>query len=293
MISSGELLVAATRAELAAALGDTRAKGASIALVPTMGALHEGHRALVARAGMVADVVVVSIFLNPLQFAPGEDLARYPRTLESDLALCAAEGVGVVFAPLTDDVYPAGEPMIRVSAGPLGAILEGASRPGHFDGVLTVVAKLFGLVRPDVAVFGEKDAQQVALVRRMVDDLDIPVRIEAVPIVRTPQGLALSSRNKYLDGPAQEAALALSHAVAEAELAAARGASAVKVRGAAQEVLDAEPGVDVDYCALVDPVSFADLPAAVAGRGLLLVAARVGTTRLIDNAVIELEGSVR
>jgi len=160
------LVVAATRAELAVALDTLRSKGSRIALVPTMGALHEGHRALVTRAAALTDAVVVSIFLNPLQFAAGEDLARYPRTLDSDLALCAAEGVAVVFAPLADEVYPRGEPTVRVAAGGLGEILEGASRPGHFDGVLTVVAKLFGLVRPDVAVFGEKDAQQLRLVRQ-------------------------------------------------------------------------------------------------------------------------------
>ena len=170
-----------------------------------MGALHEGHRALVARASMLADAVVVSVFLNPMQFAPGEDLGRYPRTFASDLALCEAEGVAVVFAPDADEVYPS-EPMVRVAAGGLGAVLEGASRPGHFDCVLTVVAKLFGLVQPEVAVFGEKDAQQLALVRRMVHDLDIPVSIEGVPIVRTPEGLALSSRNRFLDAKQRRAA---------------------------------------------------------------------------------------
>ena len=187
-----------------------RAAGATVALVPTMGALHEGHRALVARAAALADAVVVSIFLNPLQFAPGRGPRPLPAHARQRPRTVRAEGVAVVFAPLADEVYPAGEPMVRVAAGALGEVLEGASRPGHFDGVLTVVAKLFGLVRPDVAVFGEKDAQQLALVRQMVRDLDIPVGIEAVPIVRTAEGLALSSRNKYLDEPAaREAALAL------------------------------------------------------------------------------------
>lgn len=285
-----DLLVVATQAELSTAMAGLRAEGATIALVPTMGALHEGHRALVARAAALADVVVVSIFLNPLQFAPGEDLARYPRTLDSDLALCRAEGVGVVFAPLADDMYPYGEPLVRVAAGALGEVLEGASRPGHFDGVLTVVAKLFGLVRPDVAVFGEKDAQQLALVRQMVRDLDIPVGIEAVPIVRTAEGLALSSRNKYLDEPAQHAALALSRAVAAATLAAGSGASVEGATAAAAAVLDDERGVDVDYCVLVDPDTFEPLSTLATGPGLLLMAAKVGTTRLIDNGFLRIGG---
>ncbi len=286
------LVVAATRAELAVALDALRSKGSRIALVPTMGALHEGHRALVTRAAALTDAVVVSIFLNPLQFAAGEDLARYPRTLDSDLALCAAEGVAVVFAPMADEVYPGGEPMVRVAAGGLGEILEGASRPGHFDGVLTVVAKLFGLVRPDVAVFGEKDAQQLRLVRQMVDDLDIPVRIEAVPIVRTTEGLALSSRNKYLDGPAMHAALALSRSVAAAQAAGAAGRTVEEVLSVARQELRAEQEIDVDYCVLVDPESFAHLAPGAGGPGLLLVAAKVGATRLIDNAVVDLGGAV-
>jgi pantoate--beta-alanine ligase len=286
------LVVAATRAELAVALDALRSKGSRIALVPTMGALHEGHRALVTRAAALTDAVVVSIFLNPLQFAAGEDLARYPRTLDSDLALCAAEGVAVVFAPMADEVYPVGEPMVRVAAGGLGEILEGASRPGHFDGVLTVVAKLFGLVRPDVAVFGEKDAQQLRLVRQMVDDLDIPVRIEAVPIVRTTEGLALSSRNKYLDGPAMHAALALSRSVAAAQAAGAAGRTVEEVLSVARQELRAEQEIDVDYCVLVDPESFAHLAPGAGGPGLLLVAAKVGATRLIDNAVVDLGSTV-
>lgn len=301
-------VVAGTRAELAAALATLRAGSASsasstgstsgtssatLALVPTMGALHEGHRALVARARTLTDATVVSVFLNPMQFAPGEDLGRYPRTFASDLALCEAEGVAVVFAPDADEVYPCGEPMVRVAAGGLGAVLEGASRPGHFDGVLTVVAKLFGLVQPEVAVFGEKDAQQLALVRRMVRDLDIPVSIEAVPIVRTPAGLALSSRNRYLDEEAAQAALALSGAMAAAASAVAGGGSVDAALGAAHRVLAAEPGIDVDYCVLVDPVSFDPLGPAATGRGLLLVAAKVGTTRLIDNADLVLTGGNR
>jgi len=285
-------VVAHTRAELSAALTQLRAPGPSghsrqVALVPTMGALHEGHRALIARAGTVSASVVVSIFLNPLQFAPGEDLDRYPKTFDSDFELCRAEGVEVVFAPTPDVVYPFGEPLVRIAAGPLGAILEGASRPGHFDGVLTVVAKLFGLVRPDVAVFGEKDAQQLALVSAMVADLDMGVQIEPVPIVRTRQGLALSSRNVYLDEKSAVAALALGAAVRAAARAGTTGSDAAAVLAAAKVTLAAEPGVEVDYCVLVDPGTFGELGQGATG-GLLLLAARVGTTRLIDNVRVAL-----
>lgn len=285
-------VVARTRAELTAALAGLRGPDQTgprrqVALVPTMGALHEGHRALVARASTLAHAVVVSIFLNPLQFAPGEDLDKYPKTFPADLELCQAEGVAVVFAPTPDVVYPHGEPTVKVAAGDLGAILEGASRPGHFDGVLTVVAKLFGLVRPDVAVFGEKDAQQLALVRAMVRDLDLGVSVDPVPIVRTAQGLALSSRNIYLDQAAATAALALVGAVRAAQARGAAGASVGQVLAAAAEVLDAERGVEVDYCVLVDPHTFGAVQPA-ADHGLLLVAARVGTTRLIDNGRVVL-----
>ncbi len=276
-----------TRAELDAALAPVRAGGRTVALVPTMGALHAGHRGLIRRAADLADVVVVSVFLNPLQFAPGEDLDRYPRTLDADLELCAEAGADLVFAPSVATMYPAGEPQVRVDAGPLGAVLEGASRPGHFDGVLTVVAKLFGVVRPQVAVFGAKDAQQLALVRRMVADLDLPVRIEELPTVREPDGLALSSRNRYLDAAGREAALALSRAMRAGGAAAADGPAAVL--DAARRELAAQPGVEPDYVALVDPQTFGeDLDASAEdGRALLLVAARVGGTRLIDNATIE------
>ena len=202
-------VIARTRGELARALAQLRAKG-SVALVPTMGALHDGHRALIRTGHTLADAVVVSIFVNPLQFGPQEDLASYPRTLPTDLAACREEGVALIFAPSGDVVYPR-LPLVTVSAGPLGAVLEGASRPGHFDGVLTVVAKLFSLVQPDVAVFGEKDAQQLVLVRRMVSDLDLPVHVVGVPIVREPDGLALSSRNSYLSLAERDEALSLIH----------------------------------------------------------------------------------
>src|SRR4051794_19293909 len=206
-------LLAHTREELAVALeGLARPVG----LVPTMGALHAGHASLMERArkevGSDAPVVV-SIFVNPMQFAPGEDLDRYPRTFDADLAICGEQGVDVVFAPSVDEVYPGGDPQVTVEAGPLGGVLEGASRPTHFRGVLTVVAKLFGLVRPDVAVFGEKDYQQLVLVRRMSSDLCMGVDVVGVPTVRETSGLALSSRNKYLDQAQRELAAALSQAL--------------------------------------------------------------------------------
>jgi pantoate--beta-alanine ligase len=253
----------------------------SLAVVMTMGALHEGHATLVRRARERADVVVVTIFLNPLQFGPKEDLAKYPRTFDADLEMCTAEGVDVVFAPGPDVVYPDGDPGVRVSAGRLGAMLEGHSRPGHFDGVLTVVAKLLHLVRPDLALFGQKDAQQLLLIRRMVRDLDFGCAIVAVPTVREPDGLAMSSRNTHLSELDREVALTLSRALRAGERAAPEGASAV--RRAAREVLVGEPLCRVDYLVLVHPESLQDVPEWYRGEALLAVAARVGTTRLIDN----------
>ena len=279
--------VARTRAELAPARATLPA---TVALVPTMGALHEGHRALLRRASEVADSTVVSIFVNPLQFAPTEDLDRYPRTFDADLAMCTDEGVDLVFAPARAQMY-AREPLVRIAAGPIGDRFEGASRPGHFDGVLTVVAKLFALVRPDVAVFGGKDAQQLALVRRMVADLDLPVRIEAVPIIRDDDGLALSTRNAYLSVPQRQAALALPRALRAAEDAQANGASPAAIVEVARAVLDDANGVTLDYVDLVDPESFASLSADAAqpAEAVLVIAARVGSTRLIDNTVMTLQ----
>ncbi|MGN6245397.1 MAG: pantoate--beta-alanine ligase [Motilibacteraceae bacterium] len=270
--------VARTREELRA-LRD--AAPGEVAVVMTMGALHEGHAQLVREARRRAATVVVTIFLNPLQFAAGEDLSRYPRTFESDLALCTREGVDIVFAPTPDVVYPEGDPLVRVAAGPLGDVLEGEHRPGHFDGVLTVVLKLFHLVRPDVAYFGQKDAQQLLLIRRMARDLDVGVEVVAVPTVREDDGLALSSRNTYLSSEDHRVALALSRALNAGSDAASEGAEAV--RKAAQAVLDEEPGVHVDYLALADAETLAPVPADHGGPALLLVAARVGSTRLIDN----------
>jgi pantoate--beta-alanine ligase len=247
----------------------------------TMGALHAGHIELVREARKRADAVVVTIFLNPLQFGPGEDLANYPRTFDEDLKLCLEEGVDLVFAPSPDVIYPDGEPGIRVTAGPLGNRLEGAARPGHFDGVLTVVAKLLHLTRADLAFFGQKDAQQLLMIRRMVRDLDYACDIVAVPTVREPDGLALSSRNMHLSAFDREAALVLSRALAAGEAASAEGASAV--RRAARDVLVREPVALVDYLVLVHPDTLEDVPEWYRGEAVLLVAARIGTTRLIDN----------
>jgi pantoate--beta-alanine ligase len=266
-----------TRAELAAARAGV---AGSLALVPTMGALHDGHAELIRLAGTLADAVAVSIFVNPLQFGPAEDLDRYPRTPERDLELLDRLGVGLVFAPGAAEMYPDGRPAVTVDPGPLGVLLEGASRPGHFAGVLTVVTKLLGLVRPDVAVFGEKDYQQLALIRRTVADLELGVRIVGAPTVRDPDGLALSSRNRYLSPEQRQQALALPRALRAGAEEGPNGAGAVLK--AATEALH---GVDVDYLALRG----VDLgPAPSAGPARLLVAARVGSTRLIDNVPLTL-----
>ncbi|MCY7372175.1 MAG: pantoate--beta-alanine ligase [Spirochaetaceae bacterium] len=276
-----------TRADLRAAM---HTYAGELGVVMTMGALHDGHRELIRVARRRCEVTVVTVFLNPLQFAAGEDLSRYPQTLESDMVICTDEGVDVVFAPSVAEVYPLGEhPQVRVQAGPLGNVLEGASRPGHFDGVLTVVAKLLHLTGPDVAYFGQKDAQQLLLIRRMVQDLDFPVEVLAVPTVRDSDGLALSSRNGYLTEGDRSAALALSRSLAAGVGAAVEGPAAV--RRAALAVLDAHPDVGLDYLALVEPATLLDVPADFFGTALLAVAAKVGTTRLIDNAVLEIGGA--
>ena len=283
---SGGPVLAQTRADLDRALAGSRAP---VGVVMTMGALHDGHRELIRVARERCRTIVVTIFLNPLQFGPGEDLSRYPRTLDTDLRLCRAEGVDLVFAPSAAEVYPRGEPAVRVDAGPLGDVLEGAARPGHFDGVLTVVAKLLHLTRPDVAYFGQKDAQQLLLIRQMVADLDFPCEVAAVPTVREPSGLALSSRNGYLSPADREVALALSRSLHAGTAAAPEGPDAV--RRAARDVLAAEPALRVDYLVLVDPATLADVPEDHAGSALLAVAARVGTTRLIDNVPVTLGGA--
>ena len=270
-----------TRTGLAAVLA---AVPGEVAVVMTMGALHEGHRQLMRVASRRGAFTVVTIFVNPLQFGPNEDFAKYPRTLDADVAVCRAEGADLVFAPDRDEMYPDGQPQITMNAGPLGEILEGASRPGHFAGVLTVVQKLLMLTRADVAYFGEKDYQQLALVRRMVRDLELDVEIVGVPTVREPDGLALSSRNRYLSPAERRSALTLSRALREG--AAQTGAEPALATAA--KILAEEPGLRVDYLALTGP----DLgPAPAGGPARLLVAARVGGTRLIDNVPVALKES--
>ncbi len=252
-----------------------------VAFVPTMGALHDGHRSLIRLARSLGDLVVVSIFVNPLQFGPDEDYAVYPRPLEVDLDHCAAEGVDIVFVPTVTELYPAGR-QVTVSAGALGRAWEGESRPGHFDGVLTVVLKLLNIVAPDVAVFGQKDIQQLACIQRMVVDLNVPVEVVAAPIVRDADGLALSSRNVYLSPAERSLALSLSTALEKA----ATQTSVPAARAAAYETLERaedDPAFALDYAALVHPTTFAELPDHYAGPAVFAVAARVGRTRLIDN----------
>jgi len=281
-----EPVVVTTRDQLADALdrlGSGRRGTRRIALVPTMGALHAGHASLLDEARERGDLLVASIFVNPMQFAAGEDLSRYPRTLDADLELCAQHGVDVVFVPEVEVVYPGGRPWVTVDPGPLGDLLDGASRPGHFHGVLTVVAKLFGLVRPSVAVFGEKDYQQLVLIRRMVSDLCMPIEVVGVPTVREIDGLALSSRNRYLSPDERRAALVLSEALLAGVAAGQHGSAGVLA--AAEQALTRQPTVALDYLALRD-VDLAEPPRT--GEARLLVAAKVGTTRLLDNAAVNL-----
>src|SRR5881296_3270153 len=260
-----------------------RARGRRIGFVPTMGFLHEGHLQLVDRAKQRADRVVLSIFVNPLQFGPTEDLAQYPRDLERDRRLAAERGVDCLFVPDTSAMYPT-EPLVRVNPGPMADTLEGAARPGHFIGVLSVVAKLFHIVEPDVAVFGRKDFQQATLVKRLVQDLDFPVTIDVAPTVRELDGLALSSRNTYLSPDERRAALALSRALRTLEQTWRGGeADPARVQRAGLEAMRV-PDVTPEYCALVDenlqPVS------RVTAHTVAVVAARVGKTRLLDNVVL-------
>jgi len=260
-------------------------RGRRVAFVPTMGYLHEGHMRLVDRARELGDRVVLSSFVNPLQFGPGEDFERYPRAAARDRELAEGRAVDCMFTPTAAALYPAGSPATRVAPGPMGDVFEGAARPGHFQGVLTVVAKLFHLIEPAVAVFGRKDFQQALLVRRMVTDLDFAVDIDVAPTVRELDGLALSSRNSYLTGDERRAALALSRALRTVEQAWRGGqADAQALHGKGMDVLRA-PGVAPEYLALVDsddlePVKKADARTAV------LVAALVGRTRLIDNVIL-------
>lgn len=274
--------IAGVREAVAAA----HAGGGRVALVPTMGALHAGHLALVARAREVADLVVVSVFVNPLQFGPKEDFARYPRDLDADLALLTDAGADVLFAPEAGELLPDGRTSTRVTAGPVGGTLEGRIRPGHFDGMLTIVLKLLHVVGPDVAVFGQKDAQQVFLVGQMLRDLDVPVELDVVETVREPDGLALSSRNRYLAAGERQLARAVPAALDAAESSADRDVDGMIA--AAQAALAGEDGAQLDYVVVVDPATFRPVDDGYRGRALVLVAARVGGTRLIDNRFVHL-----
>jgi pantoate--beta-alanine ligase len=277
--------VARTRAEVRDAVRAARAAGKTVALVPTMGYLHDGHLSLLDEARARADVVMMSIFVNPLQFGPTEDLDRYPRDLERDLALAATRATDLVFAPSAAEMYPHGEPAVQVVPGPLAERLCGATRPGHFRGVLTVVAKLFGVFQPDVAVFGQKDFQQAALIRRMVDDLDVDTRVVVAPIVREADGLAMSSRNVYLSVEERGRALSLSRGLQGALAAFAAGeGSAAALRSVLWSTISV-PGVEPEYAEVVDPRTLEPVERAASGA-VMAVAARVGRTRLIDNAVL-------
>jgi pantoate--beta-alanine ligase len=278
------IAVARNRLELARATdSDWDPAARRIALVPTMGALHAGHTALIERAAKESDEVVVSIFVNPLQFGPGEDYERYPRTFDADLVAAEQAGATVVFAPSVDEMYPAGRAQITIDPGPLGSELEGASRPGHYRGVLTVVAKLFGAVRPDLAIFGEKDYQQFVLIEAMVHEFGWPVELVAAPTVREADGVALSSRNSYLTPEQRLQAVSLSRALRAG--AAAAGAGAAAAEAAARDVLAAAAEVEVDYLVVRDPQLG---PAPPSGPGRILVAAKVGATRLIDNMSVQI-----
>ncbi len=284
--SAGQLNVYPTPQSMSEVSRALRHIGRRVMLVPTMGALHDGHLALVRAAKRVPGaVVVVSVFVNPLQFGTGEDLDAYPRTLDADLELLAAEGVEAAFTPTPATMYPEG-PRTTVQPGPLGAQLEGAVRPTHFAGMLTVVLKLLQIVRPDRAFFGEKDFQQLTLIRQMVADLDVGVRVVGVPIVREADGLAMSSRNRYLSPEEREQAGALSAALLAGVYAAAGGPAAVL--DAACAVLDEVPGIAVDYLELRGPGLE---PTPASGPARLLVAGRLGATRLLDNIAVELPGS--
>ncbi len=277
--------VATGVAELRGLVAAARGAGKSIGLVPTMGALHEGHASLIRQARAATGFVVVSIFVNPTQFGPHEDFSRYPRPLDADLRLCAECGVDLAFVPTVEAVYPPGfRTFVEVTGLQDG--MEGASRPGHFRGVATVVLKLFNLVQPDVAWFGQKDAQQVCIVRQMVRDLDVPVEVRVGPTVREPDGLALSSRNRYLDAKQRAAATVLSRALKEAEARVAAGErDAATLRRLMTGMIEATPGAALDYAAVTDAGSLEPVT-TLRGPVLLALAVRFGSTRLIDNVLV-------
>jgi len=263
-----------------------RSAGRTVGFVPTMGAFHDGHVSLMRRARDERDAVVVSIFVNPLQFGPGEDLSRYPRDEERDLSMARELGVDVVFAPTVEEMYPAGEPAVSVDPGPLGDRLEGAVRPGHFRGVATVVAKLFEVVGPSTAYFGEKDAQQLAVIRHMVLDLSFPIDLVGCPTVRELDGLAMSSRNAYLSPVQREAAGCLFLALSEAaEMARGGERDAARLVAAMAREIGATPEARIDYAAVVDEERFEEV-GTISGPARALVAAKFGETHLIDNLLL-------
>ncbi len=279
------MLICPTKDEMRAAAADIRAKGRSVALVPTMGYLHEGHMSLIDRASELADAVVVSIFVNPTQFGPNEDLANYPRDAVRDLALLREAGVASVFVPTPEEMYhPAAETVVHPTR--LGGMLMGELRPGHFRGVATVVTKLFNIVQPDVAVFGEKDYQQLAVIRTMVRDLDMPVRIEGAPTMREADGLALSSRNVRLTPADRAAAPVLARALDAAEAAARAGATAAEIERRVRDTVAAEPRADLQSADLRDATTLEPLSGPLDRPAVVLVAARFGNVLLIDQRVV-------
>ena len=280
--------VVATIAEVRQAVALARREGKSVGLVPTMGALHPGHQRLVEEAAVASDFVVVSIFVNPTQFGPGEDFRRYPRTIDADIALCDQGGANLVFAPEVEEVYPHGPISTYVEVPALSDTLEGASRPGHFRGVATVVLKLFQIVGPDLAFFGAKDFQQLQVVKRMVTDLDIPVQVVTVATVREADGLAMSSRNRYLDPEHRRAAVVLSQALNLARTAVERGErNAGRVRQILRQSIESQPLALLDYAEVVDLDTLKPVDLVWPDRGAVaLIAARVGPARLIDNVLL-------
>jgi pantoate--beta-alanine ligase len=276
--------------EVRGALARPRLEGRTIGFVPTMGALHEGHLSLVRASRRHADVTVVSVFVNPTQFGPNEDLDAYPRDLDGDAALLAAEGTDVLFTPTVEIMYPPGADT-RVDPGPLGSVLCGAARPGHFTGVATVVTKLFGIVAPDIAFFGEKDYQQLKVLQKVARDLDMRVRVAGCPIVREPDGLAMSSRNRYLTAAQRSHATVLHRALSAAQDAACAGETDAEalVRGMRQTI-EREEGVELEYAVVVDAETLAAVT-VMQRPARAMVAARVGNARLIDNVAMPLPGT--
>jgi pantoate--beta-alanine ligase len=278
--------VLTTVQEMQSACADVRSRGKVLGLVPTMGALHEGHLSLVRAACAACDVVAVSIFVNPAQFGPNEDFARYPRTFDQDCALLEREGVDLIFAPTVDEIYPAGASTFVTVEG-LSDRLDGASRPGHFRGVATIVSKLFHIIGPHKAFFGQKDAAQIAVLRQMVRDQNFPLALVACPIVREPDGLAMSSRNRYLSDRQRKQALVLHRALLRVEELSSSGeSSSQKLMEAGHDIFAEEPEVRIDYIAVVNPDTLENIPDVRAGA-LVAVAAFVGTTRLIDNVLLK------